>query len=147
MEFLYKGIPGETLKSELVRVFKVKTGIPNERPTPLPKLLNKKYWLITKKEESKDNTETAPYFLKLNIPVSQEEPFGPVPYKECYEDQCNWGMPGDFGLHGINGDESKLSIDDPGSSGCVRHRDEDITYLYNILNPEREEIRYYVLDE
>jgi len=28
----------------------------------------------------------------------------------------------------------------------VRHRDEDITYIYNLLEPEREEIRYYVED-
>lgn len=49
-----------------------------------------------------------------------------------------------FGLHGTGGQPEKLSKDDPGSSGCIRHKDEDITYLYNLLDPQKEEIRYYV---
>lgn len=146
IEFLYKGVPGDSKNSELIRTFNVKTGIPGERPTPLPKLLGKNYWVITSKQESKENPETAPYFLKLNIPVAEEEPFGPEPYEEC-AGQCNWELPGDFGLHGVNGDVSKLSEENPGSSGCVRHKDEDIAYLYNILNPQKEEIRYYIEDK
>lgn len=145
-EYLYSGIPGEKEKSTLVKTFQVKAGIPNERPTPLPKILGKKYWLITDKISSKDNPETAPYFLTLNIPAPSEEPFGPSPYKECNGTQCNWILPGAFGLHGINGDISRLSLDNPGSSGCIRHSDTDITYLYNVLDPNNEEIRYYIED-
>lgn len=45
------------------------------------------------KVEAVDNPETAPYFLTLDIPVSDEEPFGPAPYLEC-DGQCNWVLPG-----------------------------------------------------
>jgi hypothetical protein len=145
IEYLYRGIPGDRANSNLVKRFDVKSGIPGEKPTPLPKLLGKKYWIITKKESSADNPETAPYFLTLNIPVSDEEPYGPVPYEEC-NGQCNWVLPGYFGLHGVNGDESRLSNEDQGSSGCIRHKDSDIRYLYNLLDPEKEEIRYYIED-
>lgn len=144
MEYLYHGVLGEKEKSSLVKTFRVKVGIPGERPTPIPKLLGRKYWLITDKVSSKDNPETAPYFLTLNIPVSDEEPFGPSPYKECNGKQCDWILPGVFGLHGINGDESRLSKDNPGSSGCIRHSDEDITFLYHLLDPQKEQIRYYI---
>lgn len=60
--------------------------------------------------------------------------------------QCNWNLPGNFGLHGTGGNPSKISPEDPGSSGCIRHSDEDITYLYEILEPEKGEIRYYIKD-
>lgn len=143
VEFLYHGMPGEKVKSKLIKEFVVKTGVPGERPTPLPQLVGRKYWIITEKHEEKDNPETAPYFLTLNVPVGDEEPFGPEPYTEC-EGQCNWQLPGAFGLHGINGDASRLDPENPGSSGCIRHRDADITYLYNLLNPQKEEIRYYI---
>ena len=79
------------------------------------------------------------------FPVSEEEPFGPTPYIEC-DGQCNWILPGAFGLHGVNGNSEKLSEFDLGSSGCIRHSNEDITYLYNLLDPEKEEIRYYIED-
>lgn len=148
-EELYRGLPGERLKSELIKTFQVKTGIPGERPTPLPQLIGKKYWLIIKKERS-ENPETAPYFLTLNIPVPDKEPFGPSPYIECKSssgktEQCNWVLPGAFGLHGINGDSSRLSKENPGSSGCIRHSDKDITYLFSKLDP-KQEIRYYIED-
>lgn len=145
VEFLYHGIPLDKEKSQLVKTFTVKAGIPGEKPTPLPKVLGREYWLVIKEEKSTDNPETAPYFLTLDVPVSEEEPFGPTPYLEC-NGQCNWILPGYFGLHGVNGDKSKLSKEDPGSSGCIRHRDEDITYLYNLLDPQKEEIRYYIED-
>lgn len=145
IEYLYKGVPGEKDKSKLTRAFQVKPGIPGERPTPLPQLVGREYWLITGKVETKDDPETAPYFLILDIPYSEEYPFGPTPYLEC-GGQCDWILPGSFGLHGINGDPSRLAAENPGSSGCVRHTDEDITYLYNLLNPEKEEIRYYIED-
>lgn len=145
VEYLYLGIPGERDKSELVKTFKVKAGIAGQRPTPLPKLLGRDYWLITGKAETKDDPETAPYFLILDIPYSEEYPYGPVPYLEC-TGQCDWILPGSFGLHGINGDPSRLSTENPGSSGCVRHTDEDITYLYNLFDPEKEKIRYYIED-
>lgn len=151
-EFLYHGTPGDKEKSKLLKTFVVKSGIPGERPTPLPQLLGRDYWVIINKLEQKDNPETAPYFLTLNIPVGDEEPFGPTPYLECNGpasqrgEQCNWILPGDFGLHGSAGDPSKLADDNPGSSGCVRHTDEDITYLFNVLDPTKEEIRYYIED-
>lgn len=143
VEFLYSGVPGEKDKSTLIKTFIVKTGVSGQSPTPLPKLLGKDYWLITKKESSEENPETAPYFLTLDIPVSEYFPFGPTPYNECNGD-CNWQIPGYFGLHGVNGDLSRLSMENPGSSGCIRHKDDDIIYLYNILEPSSEEIRYYI---
>lgn len=159
IEFLYSGVPGEKDKSILMKTFIVKTGIPGESPTPLPKLLGREYWLITKKEDSIDNPETAPYFLTLDVPVTDDYPFGPTPYSECSvppdgsprgeageAKQCDWQIPGYFGLHGINGDDNKLSNENPGSSGCIRHKDSDIVYLYNLLDPSREEIRYYIED-
>lgn len=142
-ELLY-GIPGDKEHSERIKLFRVKTGIPKDRPTPLPQLIGRKYWRVTKKDTS-DNPETAPYFITLDVPVSEKEPFGPTPYLEC-NGQCNWVLPGAFGLHGIGGDETKLASDNPGSSGCIRHADEDITYLYNLLDPQKEDIRYYVED-
>lgn len=144
-EFLYFGIPGEAQKSKTVKTFKVKVGIPGERPTPLPQLLGRKYWLIVKKQKVDDNPETAPYFLTLDIPAPTTRPYGPTPYLEC-NGQCDWVTYGEFGLHGINGDLSRLSSTNKGSSGCVRHMDEDITYLYNLLDPAHEEIRYYIQD-
>lgn len=142
-EFLYLGQPGKIQESQLVKTFIVKTGVPNQKPTPLPKLLGREYWLIVDEMESLENPETAPYFLTLDIPVTEEEPFGPTRYGEC-NGQCNWEIPGAFGLHGVNGDLSRLSKGNPGSSGCIRHSDEDITYLYNLLDPWSMEIRYYV---
>jgi hypothetical protein len=149
-EFLYKGQPGDVNNSKIVREFQVKTGA-SWSPTPLPKLLGRDYWLVVKKESSAENPETAPYFIQLDVPTTEEWPYGPVPYTECLDQagnniQCDWILPGYFGLHGVNGNTSKLSADDWGSSGCVRHTDEDITYLYNLLDPEKEEIRYYIED-
>lgn len=145
IEHLYYGVFGDVNNSLLLKTFMVKAGISGKSPTPLPKLMGKDYWLITKKESSAENPETAPYFLRLDIPSSGEWPYGPVPYEEC-NGQCDWILLGYFGLHGVNGNLSKLSKDDLGSSGCVRHSDEDITYLFNLLNPEKEEIRYYIED-
>lgn len=144
-EFLYFGEAGSKENSKLIKTFKVKTGIPGERPTPLPQLLGKDYWEITAKYETFDNPETAPYFLTLNVPVSEESPFGPEPYLEC-NGQCNWQLPGAFGLHGINGDPEKIADTNLGSSGCIRHTNEDITYLYNLLEPEKTSVRYYIED-
>jgi hypothetical protein len=153
IENLYKGTPGDKSKSEHIKSFKVKTGIPGERPTPLPKLVGKEYWIITDKQPQPDNPETAPYFLTLNIPAPDEEPYGPVPYTECSgsasagpDGQCSWVLPGAFGLHGTGGNPAKISDTDPGSSGCIRHSDEDISYLYNLLDPANQEIRYYITE-
>jgi hypothetical protein len=146
-EFFYLGTPGDIQKSKLLKTFTVKTGIPGERPTPLPKLLGKEYWIITDEFETFDNPETAPYFLTLNIPAPTGEPYGPEPYRECGGEQCSWVLPGSFGLHGTASDSSRLTPENPGSSGCIRHRDEDITYLYNLLDPKKEEIRYYIEDK
>lgn len=144
LEQLFLGEPGNAEKSTLVRTFKVKSGIPGERPTPLPRLLKRDYWVITKKFETRDNPETAPYFLQFDVPGYEVEPYGPVPYEEC-NGQCNWELEGPFGLHGVNGDLSRLSSENPGSSGCVRHTDEDITFLYNLIEPE-DAVRYYIWD-
>lgn len=141
-EFLYLGEPGNIDRSELVKEFTVKTGVPGERPTPLPQLVGREYWILTGKRPT-ENPESAPYFLTLDVPYTLEPPYGPEPYLEC-DGQCDWVTPGDFGLHGINGNLEKLSEENPGSSGCIRHTDEDITFLYNLLDPEQQEIRYYV---
>jgi hypothetical protein len=156
IEFLYKGVPGNVEESKLVRAFHVKTGMREERPTPLPQLFGRKYWVVTKKFETSDNFETAPYFIELNVPAPAEPPYGPVPYLECEgladaeavagKQQCNWQIPGPFGLHGVNGDLTRLDSDNIGSSGCIRHTDSDITYLYKKLDPKKSEIRYYIKD-
>lgn len=151
-ETLYKGVPGDVNNSEIVRVFQVKTGIVGKSPTPLPSLLGREYWKIIKKESSAENPDTAPYFLTLDVPAGPDWPYGPVPYEECIDEntgektQCDWVHPGYFGLHGTNRDESKLAKENAGSFGCIRHADEDITYLYNLLEPESQEIRYYIED-
>lgn len=151
VETLYKGTPGDVNNSEVVRVFQVKTGIAGKSPTPLPALMGREYWKIIKKESSAENIDTAPYFLTLDVPSGPDWPYGPTPYEECTNEegkkvQCDWGYPGYFGLHGTNGDKSKLGNENKGSLGCIRHTDEDITYLYDLLDPEREEIRYYIQD-
>lgn len=146
IEKLYYGEPNNVENSELIKTFVVKTGIPGEKPTPLPQLVGRDYWQLIKKEEAFDNEETAPYFLTLDVPATADEPFGPSPYLECNGEQCNWELPGYFGLHGIAGNPEKLSEENEGSSGCIRHTDEDITYLYNLLDPETQEIRYYIQD-
>lgn len=144
IEELFMGNPGIREKSFLIKTFTVKTGIPNMRPTPLPQLLGREYWIIIDKFEDYENPETSPYFLTLDVPVPTAEPFGPSPYLECGGHQCNWVREGLFGLHGTGGDPAKLAKDNPGSSGCIRHSNEDITYLYNLLDPKKEEIRYYI---
>jgi len=145
IEYLYLGKPGKPEESELIRKFSVKTGIPGERPTPLPELVGREYWVLTDKIPT-SSYETAPYFLILDVPVPSVAPFGPAPYLECGGKQCNWQVPGYFGLHGVAGIPERLSEEDPGSSGCIRHSDDDITYLYELLNPKAGEIRYYVKD-
>lgn len=144
-EILYQGVPGDPSNSQIIKEFQVKTGIPGQRPTPLPEKLGREYWLLTSKLDTKENTETAPYFITLNIPYTDNEPYGPEPYEEC-GGQCNWELPGSFGLHGIASDSSKLAVENAGSSGCVRHSEEDITYLFNMLDLEKGPIRYYIKD-
>lgn len=145
VEYLYRGIAGDKLKSVVIKTFKVKAGVPGKKPTPLPSLFGRKYWLMTRKFESVDNPLTAPFFIELDVPAPSEPPYGPAPYLEC-GGQCNWEIPGAFGLHGVNGDLTRLEDDNEGSSGCIRHTDEDITYLYSLLDPRRDEIRYYIED-
>lgn len=144
-EELYYGLSGEKENSRLIKTFAVKTGVPGKSPTPLPSLLGKDYWVLVDEWQETENSETGPYFLQLNIDAPSQWPYGPVPYLEC-DGQCDWVKPGYFGLHGTGGDPTRLSGQDPGSSGCVRHSDSDITYLYNLLDPKNEEIRYYVQD-
>jgi len=143
-EFLYQGVPGDISQSNVVKEFQVNVGINGERPTPLPKLFGRDYWNLIAEYDTSTDPETAPYFLTLDIPWSDVYPFGPIPYEEC-NGQCNWVRPGSFGLHGISNTPNKLT--DAGSSGCIRHTDEEITYLYNLLNPsEQNPIRYYIED-
>ena len=146
VEYLYLGTPGVISQSALIKSFTVKSGIPGERPTPLPTLLGREFWLVTEKLDASQNPETAPYFLTLDIPYTDSWPFGPEPYEECESGQCDWVLPGSFGLHGVNGDLSRISNDNPGSSGCVRHTDADITLLYKLLKPDIEPVRYYIED-
>lgn len=142
IEILYVGLPGNVHESFPIGIYRVKTGIPDKRPTPLPLLIGRPYWVITKKYRT-ENPETAPYFLELDVPVSDGPPYGPVPYPEC-GGACDWVLPGAFGLHGVNGDMKKISQENPGSSGCVRHTDGDIRAMYELLDPEKQEIRYYI---
>ena len=135
--------PIKTFTNKRIQEWDLRPGLPIGCKVTLRKSEAKE--LLVRLLDAKDNTETAPYFLTLDIPVSEEEPYGPSPYLEC-NGQCNWTLPGYFGLHGVNGDETKLSDKNQGSSGCVRHSDEDITYLFNLLEPEKEEIRYYIED-
>ncbi len=144
-ELLYFGVPGQSDDSVLLKTFQVKAGVPGKKPTPLPQLAGKEYWRIVEKFSSADNPETAPYFLAFDTPTPSVYPYGPEPYTEC-GGQCDWEIPGYFGLHGVGGNGEKLADADPGSSGCVRHSDSDITYLYNLLDPGSEEIRYYIKD-
>lgn len=154
-EELWQGIPGDKNNSKRKEVFDVNPGIPGERPTPLPSKLGKEYFTIkTKREtypEEKNKLEMGNYFLIFDIGLSKEElqkdPFGPSPYNECGADknsQCNWETPGDFGMHGISGVETKLT--DAGSSGCVRHSDSNMDDLYLLLKDVDYEIRYYIED-
>lgn len=145
-EELLKGVPGNKSKSTVIKAFSVKTGKPGERPTPLPSLVGKDYWTIEWKRPQAG--DLGPYFMKLNIPYTSLTPFGPEPYTECGGQQCNWKTPGDFGLHGTGGNSEKVNNDGSQdwhwSSGCIRHLDEDITYLYNTVDPRAQELRYYV---
>lgn len=147
IEYLFYGIPNNPKQSTLKKTFTVKAGVPGKKPTPLPALVGRDYWLITAKLEAFDNTETAPYFLVLDVPIPSTYPYGPSPYLECDGKQCDWELPGYFGLHGVNGDESLLKSANEGSSGCVRHRDEDISYLYHLFTPEKNPVRYYIVDK
>lgn len=143
-EYFFYGMPGDRAKSDLLRTFEVKAGIAGEKPTPLPQLVGREYWTIVDKLDAHNNPDTAPYFLVLDVPGGDVAPYGPAPYLEC-DGQCNWEKPGYFGLHGTAGDPTKLAASVSGSSGCVRHRDEDIEFLYKLLDPKNEEIRYYVI--
>ncbi len=145
VELLYKGVPGSATESALIKSFQVKTGEPGKKPTPLPQLFGREYWIITKKYDTSENLETAPYFIELDIPHTELEPYGPEPYLEC-DGQCNWELPGPFGLHGVNSDNTRLTHDNLGSSGCIRHTDSDIRYLYELINPD-DNIRYYIEDK
>lgn len=147
IEYLFYGIPNDPKQSTVKKTFTVKAGVPGKKPTPLPSLVGRDYWLITHKLEAFDNEETAPYFLVLDVPVPSAYPHGPQPYLECDGRQCDWELPGYFGLHGVNGDNDRLSLANEGSSGCVRHRDEDITYLYHLFTPEKNPVRYYIVDK
>ncbi len=144
IEVLYFGIPNDMYRSFPRGIYRVKTGIPNQRPTPLPQVTGRAYWKITSQYKT-DNPETAPYFLELDVPVSDGPPYGPVRYPEC-GGACNWVLPGAFGLHGVGGDESKLDATNAGSSGCIRHTDRDITALYTLLHTYTGELRYYIAD-
>ena len=54
IEYLYKGQPNDIENSNLIKTFKVKVGVPGQKPTPLPNLLGREYWKIIDKFETKD---------------------------------------------------------------------------------------------
>lgn len=145
-EILYFGVPGDTNNSTEIKRNIVNTGIPFDDPTPLPQLAGREYWLINSVQANPGGT-LGPYFISLDVPYSNPQN-GPVPYLECgpsRDQQCQWTLAGNFGLHGISGADGRIT--DAGSSGCIRHYDADITEIYNTLTPERINsgtIRYYI---
>lgn len=161
-ETLYQGTPADTAKSKVIRSFQVNPGWPGQTPTPLSTKLGNPYWIITQYKINTTDEKKAtlgPYFFSLNIPINNPgrnclvngvatDCQGPVPYLECPDmpgSQCYWPVPGDFGLHGIGNDASRLTNE--GSNGCIRHSNEDITYLYNLLSSYNPEVRYYIVDQ
>jgi hypothetical protein len=127
----------------------VNPGVDGKSPTPRPDLLGKSYWIITKKEQNQGDAINlmGPDFLVLNIEY-QNEFNGPLGYNECgpsRNGQCFWPTPGEFGLHGTGNTPSRLT--DSGSSGCVRHSNDSITSIYNLLKNESGEIRYYISED
>lgn len=167
-EILYKGEPGVISKSKVVKVSRVNPGSPGKEPTPLPqKVGSQKYWLttaglITYRPENEDAYyKFGPYFIPLNVPTSYRDPvcaneakakgevtedcYGPK-YEECGAsgaEQCNWLTAGQFAIHGNN------RLDEEGSAGCVRHMNDDISEIYNLLKAENKLVgtRYYVIDD
>jgi len=57
-EYVYNGVPGDIMHSELIKTFNVKIGIPGKRPTPLPQKLGYAYWVIESEEKVVGNPET-----------------------------------------------------------------------------------------
>ncbi len=155
-EDFYQGAPGDVSQSHLVKEFTVRVGKPGERPTPLPSLAGRDYWLITSRRDTTGDPSTSPRFLTLDIPYPSPY-YGPVLYSECGPNgnqQCNWGTPGEFGLHGTDGHPERVfndgSTNSDWSSGCIRHLDNDILYLDSQLGhliDNGQEIRYYIHDD
>ena len=149
-EELYKGAYGDKSQSKLIRTSVVNPGVAGKSPTPLPSLAGVSYWTVTAKRinpEGDPKNTLGPYFLAFDVPYSNQFN-GPLNYKECGTDgatQCFWPEPGEFGLHGVGNVPSRLT--DLGSSGCVRHSNDAITEIYNILKNEKEEIRYYIVND
>lgn len=148
-EDLYHGVYGDALNSDHVMTSTVNPGIDGKSPTPRPDLLGKSYWVITKKEQNQGDAINlmGPDFLVLNIDY-QNQYNGPLGYNECgpsRNEQCFWPTPGEFGLHGTGDTSSRLT--DSGSSGCIRHSNDAITSIYNLLKNESGEIRYYISED
>ncbi len=149
-EELYKGAYGDKTRSKLIRTSVVNPGVAGKSPTPLPSLAGVSYWTVTAKKinpEGDPKNTLGPYFLAFDIPYANQFN-GPLNYKECGADgasQCFWPEPGEFGLHGVGNVPSRLT--DVGSSGCVRHSNDAITEIYNLLKNEKEEIRYYIIND
>ncbi|HRN70936.1 MAG TPA: hypothetical protein PLS49_07195, partial [Candidatus Woesebacteria bacterium] len=49
VEKLYYGQPGNEEQSALMKTFTVKTGVSGKKPTPLPQLVGREYWVIVEK--------------------------------------------------------------------------------------------------
>lgn len=154
-EYLFQGPVGVRDRKYLVREFTVLPGLSGQTPTPVPSKVTptREYWTFnsaTLKSPVGDISNGGqPGFLKLDIPYDNSLG-GPVPYLECGPSgtsQCNWNTPGAFGLHGV---DNNHPLTDPGSSGCIRHNNTDIQYLYNLLsnvvNNNPNTIRYYIED-
>lgn len=161
-ETLYQGKPGDRTNSRIIRSFQINPGWPGQTPTPISTKLGIPYWIITTYKTNtadEQKSKLGPYFLSLNIPYNDpgnncpingvnKNCQGPTPYLECPDranNQCYWPVPGEFGLHGVGNSISRLT--DEGSNGCIRHSNDDITYLYNLLSKYNREIRYYTVDE
>ncbi len=163
-EILYKGTPEKITQSQVVKISTINPGSPGDEPTPIPQKLGKKFWSLTGEvrlhPQDSDPTgyeKFGPYFIVLDVPFkNQPDPscnnngttdcYGPVPYKECgpsLDQQCNWHTPGEFAIHGND------KLDPPGSAGCVRHSNTDITEIYDTLNNAKainSNTRYYAID-
>lgn len=147
-ETLFLGRPGDRSRSEVMRVFQVKMGNPEQSPFPHPELAGKAYYVLTGKEELSPWSAYAPYILPLDVPRDDAGQFAPPEGSDVVlscSDACYWNLPAEgFGLHGDRDDPAVWNEAYPGTSGGIVHKTADITFLYDLLSPAGSEIRYYV---
>lgn len=167
-EILFKGVPERISQSQVIKKSRVNPGQAGRDPTPIPQKLGRRYWTLkhfysyTSDKDPVGYEKFGPYFIALDIPYEgQNHPqcfkersnsrlqtndcYGPVPYAECGpsgNEQCDWGTPGEFAIHGNN------RLDGEGSAGCVRHSNSDIEEIFRKLGNEDKisGTRYYIVD-